>query len=131
MLEPGIRILKENTMKPMKKMLATKICRDAADLLESLQFTKIERRSLSTGGAWVTGTIDCYRFEALVFPEHATIAGFELGESRISKLWIEQTSDPRMVACFDRGWDLLPANQRVGQVVNLLSAGLAETVFGK
>ncbi len=113
------------------KFKATKRYRDAAEMLESLQFTKIERRSLSTGGAWVTGTIADYRFEALVFPEHATSAGFELGESRISKLWIEQVSDRRMVACFDRGWDMLPAHPRVGQVVNLLSAGLTETIFGK
>ena len=65
---------------------------DAGDLLETLEITKVERRT-STGGAWVQGTMGGHRFDALVFPEHAEQPDYELDDSRISKLWVQRSSD--------------------------------------
>ncbi len=54
------------------------------------------------GGAWVSGTIAEHRFEALVFPEPADNRAWEVGgDSRISKLWIQQLSDRREVYNWD------------------------------
>lgn len=103
---------------------------DGCDLLESMQITKIEPRSLSTGGAWVTGTMGDHRFDALVFPEHAECKSYELDGSRISKLSVQNRSGA-MVACFDRGWDQRPMTPMAEMIVALLAAGLAETTFGK
>ena len=102
---------------------------DAGDVLDTMTITKIERRKIG-GGAWVTGTIGGHSFEALVFPAHAEIAGYELDDSRISKLWLAQISDRLMVACFDRGWDVLPTTDAARTIVDLLAAGLAESVYG-
>jgi hypothetical protein len=103
---------------------------DASDLLDSMQITQIKRRSLSSGGAWVTGTIGDYRFDALVFPEHAENDAYELDNSRISKLWIA-TKDRATVFNWDRGADVPAATPMVAKIVGLLAAGLAETVFGR
>ena len=83
------------------------------------------------GGTWVSGTIGGHRFNALVSPDHAEHADYELDESRISKLWVQRISDRTMVANFDRGWDLRPSNPIAEQIVDLLAAGLAETGFGR
>jgi hypothetical protein len=56
----------------------------------------------------VIGTIAGHRFQALVFPEHAECHEYELGESRISKLWLQRLADKQEVANFDRGWDRQP-----------------------
>jgi hypothetical protein len=101
---------------------------DTSELLDTLRITKIKPRQF--GGSWVIGTISDHRFEALVFPEHADSEAFELGESRISKLWIRRNADNVTVVNFDRGWDILPATPRAKTIVDLLAAGLAETVFG-
>ncbi|MFN0010147.1 MAG: hypothetical protein ACKVS8_00735 [Phycisphaerales bacterium] len=105
---------------------------DPADLLATLRITKTQRRAQG-GGAWVSGTIAGHAFEALVFPEHAESAEYELGESRISKLHLQTCDAPGIVevACFDRGWDRQPATDLARQIVDLLAAGLAETAFGK
>jgi len=103
---------------------------DAADLLDTLKIIKIERRT-SFGGAWVQGTIGEHRFDALVFPEHAECPDYELGDSRISKLTVQRISDKATVANFDRGWDVRPTTTVAGQIVDLLAAGLAETVYDK
>lgn len=58
-----------------------------------LTITKIDRRSMG-GGTWVIGMVnDQYKFNALVFPDHAESEDYELGQSKISKLWIERTAD--------------------------------------
>lgn len=103
---------------------------DNADLLATLNLTRIERRT-SAGGAWVSGTIAGHRFEALVFPEHAESESYELADSRISKLWLGEVATQREVANFDRGWDLLPTTPAAKAIVDLLAAGLAETVWGR
>ncbi len=104
--------------------------RDPDDILETLKITKIERQSAGGTGTWVTGTIGGFKFEALVFPEHAEVASYELSESRISKLFVRHLATRQIAANFDRGWDVQPTSERARVVVDLLAAGLAETVFG-
>lgn len=101
---------------------------DAAELLETLKITKTEHRAV--GGTWVTGTIAEHRFEAVLFSDHATCPDYELDGSCISKLWVQRISDRTQVACFDRGWDVQPTTPIAQQIVDLLAAGLAETVCG-
>jgi len=102
---------------------------DATDLLDSLAIEKIEDRRQHFGGSWVSGTIAGHRFQGLVFPEHSE--GYELGDSRISKLWVHRISDRTLVANFDRGWDVRPTTPIAAQIVDLLAAGLAETVYAE
>ena len=101
---------------------------DASEILGTLRITKVQRRT-SCGGAWVVGTIAGHRFDALVFPEHAASPDFELGDSRISKLWLKQSDNQATVANFDRGWDVRPTTDVAATIVDLLAAGLAETIY--
>jgi len=111
-----------------KNMTQTNDNIDAMDILETLNVDKIERRT-SAGGAWVKGTLGGFRFDALVFPEHAVDASFELNNSRISKLWLQRISDRTTVANFDRGWDVQPTTPGVNQIIDLLCEGLADLVW--
>ncbi len=102
---------------------------DPVEMLATLKIKKnFDRRC---GGTWVTGTIAGHTFSALVFPEHAECESYELDRSRISKLWLKDHATGLEAANFDRGWDRTPTTDTAQQVVDLLSAGLAETVFGK
>ena len=101
---------------------------DASDLLDTLKITRVCPRDVG-GGAWVKGTIGGHRFDALVFPEHTQQPDYELDDSRISKLSLQQIGERALVACFDRGWDVQPTTAIAKQIVDLLAAGLAETVF--
>jgi hypothetical protein len=47
------------------------------------------------GVAWVCGTLNGHRFQALVFPQKAQRAEWEYKGRRISKLWIQHCSDKR------------------------------------
>ena len=95
---------------------------------DDLRITKTTRRA-SGGGTWVCGTIAGYRFDALVFPEHAECSDWELGTSRISKLWIAKTSNKETVFNWDRGMDRPAASVKTQAVVDFLAAGLAEMVY--
>ena len=102
---------------------------DASEVLDTLEIKKVQRRT-AAGGAWVRGTIAGHRFEALVFPEPATNREWEVGgDSRISKLWVERISDRTTVYNWDRGADVEPATEMAGVIVDLLAAGLAETIY--
>lgn len=101
-----------------------------ADPLSTFTIVKVQRRA-SCGGAWVSGTIAGHAFEALVFPEHAESESFELGDSRISKLWLRDSDTRATVANFDRGWDIQPTTKLARRITDLLAAGLAETVYGR
>ena len=101
---------------------------DPGEMLDTLEITKKTGRP--TGGTWVKGNIAGHAFEALVFPEHATDAAFELEDSRISKLWIRSEETGEVVASFERGWDMKPATEMAKAIVDLLAAGLAEQTFG-
>ena len=109
---------------------------DPTEIGDDLRITKTTRRAAG-GGTWVIGTIAGHRFDALVFPEHAECPDYELGESRISKLWLARISekytkfgiDFTTVANFDRGWDLRPTTDAAKAIVDFLAAGLAEHVY--
>jgi hypothetical protein len=101
------------------------------DLGDSLKITKTEGRQLNAGGTWVSGSIAGHTFQVLVFPEHAESEAFELGTSRISKLWLRRQTDRQVVASFERGWDQEPTTDEARAIVDFLAAGIAEHIFGK
>jgi len=103
---------------------------NACEIGDDRAITKTTRRA-SGAGTWVIGTLNGHRFEALVFPEHADCPDFELGDSRISKLWLHGIADKTTVVNFDRGWDHRPANPTAAAIVDFLAAGLAEHTYGK
>ena len=96
----------------------------ANEIGDDLRITRTTRRA-SGGGTWVIGTLAGHRFDALVFPEHAESPEFELGQSRISKLWVKRLSDGKTVVNFDRGWDIRPTDATAIAVMDFLAAGLA------
>jgi hypothetical protein len=101
---------------------------DNFDLGNDLAITKVTRRA-SGGGTWVCGTIHGHRFDALVFPEHAEVADYELGDSRISKLWVQRLADKREVFNWDRGMDVPAADDLAQAIVDFLSVGLADIAY--
>ena len=97
-----------------------------------LTITKISNRSRTTGGSWVQGKInDEYRFDALVFADHAESESFELHQSKISKLWVQRLADKVTTFNFDRGMDVDAADETNKQIVGFLCAGLADHIFSK
>ena len=100
------------------------------DIGNDLEITKTTRRA-SGGGTWVIGKLHGHRFDALVFPEHAECPDYEIGESRISKLWIRREADKQTVCNFDRGWDIRPTTKTAEAIADFLAAGLAEHTYGK
>ena len=100
------------------------------DLGDDLRILRTTRRA-SGGGTWVAGTIDEFRFDALVFPEHADNPDWEIGESRISKLWIARLDTKKTVFNWDRGLDVPAATDKTQAVVDFLAAGLAEHIYAR
>jgi hypothetical protein len=100
------------------------------DLGDDLRITKTTRRA-SGGGTWVCGTIAGHRFDALVFPEHADNREWELGDSRISKLWVQRLADKQTVFNWDRGLDQAAVSDLAQAIVDFLAAGLADHVYTK
>ena len=97
-----------------------------------LTITKISNRSRNAGGAWVQGKInDEYRFDALVFADHAESESYELNQSKISKLWIQRLADKKTMFNFDRGLDVRAVNTETQVVVDFLCEGLSDLVFGE
>lgn len=97
------------------------------DLGDDLRITKTNRAA--SGGTWVSGTIADYRFDALVFPEHAENPEWELGTSRISKLWIARLKNKETTFNWDRGMDVPAASDKTQAVVDFLCAGLADLIY--
>lgn len=98
------------------------------DLGDDFEITKTTRRA-SGGGTWVCGRMNGHRFDALVFPEHAENPEWELGDSRISKLWIQRLADKRTVFNWDRGMDIPAADAVAGAVADFLAGGLADHIY--
>ena len=113
-----------------KRKNATRATANAAEIGDDLVIAKKTRRS-GVPGTWVIGTLNGHRFSALVFSEHAECPDYELGDSRISKLWLKCLADHREVANFDRGWDIRPTTKTAQAIVDFLAAGLAEHVYSK
>ncbi|MFO0916682.1 MAG: hypothetical protein U0795_27250 [Pirellulales bacterium] len=103
---------------------------DHEDLGDDLRVTKISRRA-SGGGTWICGTLAGHRFDALVFPEHAESDDYELGRSKISKLWIQRLADQQTTFNWDRGLDQPAADELTQRIVDFLAAGLADNVYGE
>ena len=95
---------------------------------DDLSFT--HRPRAGAGGTWVTGLLAGHRFQALVFPAHPEDPGYELGESRISKLWVQRLAGGAVVFNWDRGPDVGAPDEAAARVVAFLAANLAERVFG-
>ena len=102
--------------------------RKRSELGDDLRILKTTRRA-SGGGTWVIGTIAGYRFDALVFPEHAENPEWELGDSCISKLWLSRIANKETSYNWDRGLDVPPASKKAQAVVDFLAAGLAELIY--
>ena len=99
------------------------------DLDFDLDITKVTRRA-SGGGSWVCGTVNGeYRFDALVFPEHAENREWEIGDSRISKLFVQRLADKRTVYNWDRGMDSPALTGAAAAAVEFLCTGLADFVY--
>ena len=101
---------------------------NAAEIGDDLVIARTTRR-IAAAGTWVKGTLNEHRFDALVFSEHAECPDYELDQSRISKLWLQSLADHRVVANFDRGWDIRPTTKTAQAIVDFLAAGLAEHVY--
>jgi hypothetical protein len=121
-------VVKENAMNQTTTMSNDEA--DGLDLLDSMQIRRVERRT-TAGGAWVTGTMGGHRFEALLFPAHAENPEYEIDNSRISKLWLQRIEDRATVFNWDRGADIEAATPIAAKIVGLLSAGLAEFIYGE
>ena len=102
--------------------------REDLDVGHDLEITKTTRRAAGSG-TWVCGTLSGHRFDALVFPEHADNADWELADSRISKLWVQRLADRATVYNWDRGADVAPVDDVATQIVDFLAAGLADHVY--
>ena len=80
-----------------------------------------------SSGTWTKGTVGKHSFSALVFPEHAVCKHYELGRSKISKLWVTKNDNP--VFNFDRGLDIAAKGKDAKRAVKLLCDKLAGMVF--
>ena len=100
------------------------------DVGHDLRIAKVTRRA-SGSGAWVTGSMSGHQFEALVFPEHADNAEWEISDSRISKLWIRRMSDRQTTYNWDRGLGIAATDATTQAIVSFICAGLAEHVYGR
>lgn len=91
---------------------------DHYDLLDDdLRITKKTRRAAGNG-TWIGGALSGHRFEALVFPAHAENPEWELGDSRISKLWIQRLADRETVFEWDRGPGIEAADELAATIAD-------------
>ena len=95
--------------------------------LEELSISELTQQA-TEGGIWVRGKLGGYQFDAIVTPEHAAEPGYEIGKSRLAKLWIERVVDGQCVAHFDCGWVVGPTLPIVQAIVDYLAAKLARLV---
>lgn len=96
---------------------------------EDLQIKRTTRR-VAGNGTWVIGTVAGHRFDALVFPEHAESEEYEIGRSKIAKLWVKRLADNTTVYNWDRGSDVEPRTDLAAAIVNFLAEGLADFIYG-
>lgn len=105
------------------------------DIGDDLVITK-NKANRFTGGRWVCGRMNGYKFEALVFPEHADQEEYEIGGngangSKISKLWIQRIADKTETYCWDRGLVNDAADATTQAIVGFLCAGLADHTYAE
>ena len=100
------------------------------DIGHDLEITSSESRGMHVPGTWIRGTLHGHRFIALAFEKHAELGRNELGQSRMSKLWVRRDADCKIVCNFDRGWDVEPAGE-AAEIVAFLEIGLVDFVLGE
>ena len=88
-------------------------------------------RQTSGAESFVIGRLNGHHFDAIVFAEHPKYPDFELGDSRITKLWLQRMADKATVASFNRSWDMRPATDIAQAIVDFLAANLAKHIYGK
>lgn len=98
------------------------------DLASDFQITRRSRQAAGAG-TWVQGTLAGHRFDALVFPEHATNPDWELAGSRISKLSVQRSANRKTVFSWDRGPDIDADNDLALAIVHFLCDTLANRVY--
>ena len=101
---------------------------DDLDVGYDLEIKKVTRQAAGAG-TWVCGTLSGHRFDALVFPEHADNPEWEIGDSRISKLWIQRLADKQTVFNWDRGADMNAHDELTQAIVDFLAGGLADHIY--
>src|SRR4051794_26979336 len=94
---------------------------DRDDLDPGHDFTITATTARDAGGTWVSGRLDGHAFQALVFPDHAECAEWEIDDSRITKLWLQRRADRQTVFNWDRGADLPAADPLVQALVDFLA----------
>jgi hypothetical protein len=100
---------------------------DDLDVGHDFQLKRLTRHTAGSG-TWVTGTLSGHRFDALVFPEHATNCEWEIDDSRISKLRIQRLADQREVFNWDRGADVDANDDLTKAIVDFLIGDLADYI---
>ena len=93
---------------------------DGLDVGFDLEITKVTRQAAGAG-TWICGTLSGHRFEALVFPVHAVDPDWEIGNSRISMLFIRRLADRQVVFNWDRGADVPAADALTGAIADFLA----------
>jgi hypothetical protein len=58
-----------------------------------------------------------------------SVATYELGRSKISKLWVQRLADKQTVFNWDRGMDQPAATDLAKAIVDFLAAGLADLIY--
>jgi hypothetical protein len=95
------------------------------------EITSVREREHGVGGTWVNGRLNGHEFCAMVFAERAREPSYEIGDSRISKLWLRRDADRAVVFNWDRGADVEAADETTQTIVGFLEVGLADLIFGE
>lgn len=90
-----------------------------------LSVIRVEKAFNST---WIIGTVHGHRFAAKIYPLHALDPKWELGESRISKLFVRRQEDCHIAFAWDRGLidvgkDPIGKEQETKALVAFLTSG--------
>ena len=64
-----------------------------------------------------------------MFPEHAENLEWEIGNSRISKLFVERLADGQTVYAWDLGESCPALTGEATEIVEFLSAALADVIY--
>ena len=77
----------------------------------------------------VEGTVREHLFKAKVYAEHATNPNWEIGDSRISKLWVMREKDSEVVFEWDRGPQIDAQTAEAKEIVSFLCSRLVDETY--